>query len=141
MKELSILFAAFALFFLVSCGKYEDGPDFTLRSKKARIVGSWTLEKYMVDGVDLTSQVTAADLALSFKYDKDGSYTEVRFLSGQVASTKSGTWKLSLNKENLVVIYTSGTVVAYKILRLTNSELWLQETYGGDITETHFKAE
>ena len=94
-----------------------------------------------MDGVDLTSQVSAADLSLSFKYEKDGSYSEVTFLSGQVASTKSGTWKLSLNKENLVVIYTSGTVVAYKILRLTNSELWLQETYGGDITETHFKAE
>ena len=141
MKRSSLLFTAFTMLFLVSCGKYEDGPDFTLRSKTARIAGSWTLEKYMVDGVDLTSQVTEADLALSFKYDKDGAYSEVRFLSGQVASTKSGTWKLSLNKENLVVIYTSGTVVAYKILRLTNSELWLQETYGGDVTEIHLKAE
>jgi hypothetical protein len=129
------------MLFLVSCGKYEDGPDFTLRSKTARIAGSWTLEKYMVDGVDLTSQVTSADLALSLKYDKDGSYTEVRFLSGQVVSTKSGTWKFSLNKENLVVTLTSGTVTAYKILRLTNSELWLQETYGGDVTEIHLKAE
>ena len=141
MKRSSLLFTAFAMLLLASCGKYEDGPDFTLRSKKARIAGSWTLEKYTVDGVDLTSQVTSADLSLSFKYEKDGSYSEVTFLSGQVASTKSGTWKLSLNKENLVVIYTSGTVVAYKILRLTNSELWLQETYGGDITETHFRTE
>jgi hypothetical protein len=141
MKRSSLLFTAFAMLFLVSCGKYEDGPDFTLRSKTARIAGSWTLEKYMVDGVDLTSQVTSADLALSLKYDKDGSYTEVRFLSGQVVSTKSGTWKFSLNKENLVVTLTSGTVTAYKILRLTNSELWLQETYGGDVTETHFRAE
>jgi hypothetical protein len=141
MKRSSLLFTAFAVLFLVSCGKYEDGPDFTLRSKKARIAGSWTMEKYMVDGVDLTSQVTAADLALSFKYDKDGSYSEVRFLSGQVVSTKSGTWKLSLDKENLVVTLTSGTVTAYKILRLTNSELWLQETYGGNITETHFRTE
>jgi hypothetical protein len=141
MKRSSLLFTAFAMLFLVSCGKYEDGPDFTLRSKTARIAGSWTLEKYMVDGVDLTSQVTSADLALSLKYDKDGSYTEVRFLSGQVVSTKSGTWKFSLNKENLVVTLTSGTVTAYKILRLTNSELWLQETYGGDVSEIHFKAE
>jgi hypothetical protein len=141
MKRSSLLFTAFTMLFLVSCGKYEDGPDFTLRSKTARIAGSWTLEKYMVDGVDLTSQVTSADLALSLKYDKDGSYTEVRFLSGQVVSTKSGTWKFSLNKENLVVTLTSGTVTAYKILRLTNSELWLQETYGGDVTEIHLKAE
>jgi hypothetical protein len=95
----------------------------------------------MVDGVDLTSQVTAADLAISFKYDKDGSYSEVTYLSGQVASTNSGTWKFSLDKENLVVAYTNGTVYAQKILRLTNSELWLQETYGGDVTETHFRAE
>ena len=64
MKRSSLLFTAFAMLFLVSCGKYEDGPDFTLRSKTARIAGSWTLEKYMVDGVDLTSQVTSADLAL-----------------------------------------------------------------------------
>ncbi|MEN9943524.1 MAG: hypothetical protein RLZZ91_1525 [Bacteroidota bacterium] len=141
MKRSLLLFTAFAMLFLVSCGKYEDGPDFTLRSKTARIAGSWTLEKYMVDGVDLTSQVTAADLAISFKYDKDGSYSEVTYLSGQVASTNSGTWKFSLDKENLVVAYTNGTVYAQKILRLTNSELWLQETYGGDVTETHFRAE
>ena len=141
MKRSSLLFTAFAMLLLASCGKYEDGPDFTLRSKKARIAGSWTLEKYMVDGVDLTSQVSAADLAISFKYNEDGSYSEVTFISGQVVATNSGTWKLSLDKENLVVIYTNGTVYAQKILRLTNSELWLQETYGGDITETHFRAE
>lgn len=141
MKRTSLLFVAFALLFLASCGKYEDGPDFTLRSKKARIAGSWTLDKFIEDGVDLTSQVTAAELSLSCKYEKDGSYSEVRSVSGQVASTKSGTWKLSLNKENLVVTYSSGTVVAYKILRLTNSELWLQETYGGNVTESHFRTE
>lgn len=141
MKRTSLLFASFALLFLTSCGKYEDGPDFTLRSKKARIAGSWTLDKFIEDGVDLTSQVTASGYSISFDFTKDGSYSEAEYVSGQPVGTNSGTWKLSLNKENLVVTYLGGTVTAYTILRLTNSELWLQETYGGNITEIHLKAE
>jgi len=141
MKRSSLLFTAFAMLFLVSCGKYEDGPDFTLRSKTARIAGSWALDKFIEDGVDLTSQVTASGYSISFDFTKDGSYSEAEYVSGQLVGTNSGAWKLSLNKENLVVTLTNGTVTAYKILRLTNSELWLQETYGGDVTEINLKAE
>jgi uncharacterized lipoprotein YehR (DUF1307 family) len=43
MKKLSILFAAFAVVMLASCGKYEDGPGFSLRSKTSRLAGTWTL--------------------------------------------------------------------------------------------------
>ena len=53
MKKLSILFAAFSVLFLVSCGKYEDGPGFSLRSKEARLAGTWTFEKVTWDGIDV----------------------------------------------------------------------------------------
>ena len=39
---------------LASCGKYEEGPGFSLRSKTARLAGEWTIEKATVDGQDFT---------------------------------------------------------------------------------------
>jgi hypothetical protein len=35
MKKLSLLFAVAAMFVFAGCGKYEDGPGFSLRSKEA----------------------------------------------------------------------------------------------------------
>ena len=37
------------------CGKYEDGPSISLLTKKARVAGTWGVEKYMVNGVDQTA--------------------------------------------------------------------------------------
>lgn len=31
----------FLVISLTSCGKYEDGPDFSLRTKKQRLTGTW----------------------------------------------------------------------------------------------------
>ena len=44
----SILFLAAAAVTVLnfqSCGKYEDGPSFSLRTKKARLTGEWELVK------------------------------------------------------------------------------------------------
>ncbi len=58
MKKLSILFAAFAVVFLASCGKYEDGPGLSLRSKKARLTGTWVVESAIQGSTDITGDIT-----------------------------------------------------------------------------------
>jgi len=135
MKKLSILFAAFAVLFLVSCGKYEDGPGFSLRSKSSRIAGSWTVEKATSDGVDFTASLAG----LTFDFTKAGSYTETFVYLGQT-STDTGTWALTSNDEDLTITYTDGTIQSFKILRLTNSELWFSDTSSGTTDEFHLIA-
>ena len=135
MKKLSILFAAFAVLFLVSCGKYEEGPGISLRSKASRIDGSWKVEKYTEDGADLTSDYAS----LTFEFTKDGSFTISDTYLGQVFS-ETGSWELTSNDEDLTFTFSDGTTEAYKILRLTNSDFWISQTYSGITDVVHLKA-
>jgi hypothetical protein len=135
MKKLSILFAAFAVLFLVSCGKYEEGPSLSLRSKASRIDGSWKVEKYTEDGTDLTSDYAT----LTFEFTKDGSFTISDNYLGQVFS-ETGSWELTSNNEDLTFTFSDGTTDVYKILRLTNSDFWISQTYSGITDVIHLKA-
>ena len=51
-----------------SCGKYDDGPGFSLASKKSRLAGTWELEKWKSDG--LTQDLS--NLSLEIELEKDG---------------------------------------------------------------------
>ena len=52
MKYLSLL--SFAVIFVFSsCNKYSEGPNFSLLTKKARVVNDWTLDSYTKDGTEL----------------------------------------------------------------------------------------
>lgn len=133
MKKLSILFAAFAVLFLVSCGKYEEGPGISLRSKASRIDGSWKVEKYTEDGADFTSDYAS----LTFEFTKDGSYTVSDAYLGQL---ETGSWELTSNNEDFTFTFSDGTTEAYKILRLTNSDFWISQTYSGITDVIHLKA-
>jgi hypothetical protein len=143
MKKLSILFAAFAVVLLASCGKYEDGPGFSLRSKKARIQGDWTVESAVQAGVDITSDITFGG-TVDVTFDKDGvfKYTYDYTILGQpINGSVTGTWDFSDDKSAVVVTNGSGNSDSSKILRLTNKELWLEETdSNGSTYEVHYKA-
>lgn len=121
--------------FLASCGKYEDGPGFTLLTKKARITGEWDIKEY-VDGSD--GSVITDNNSDTYLAEKDGTLT----LKQGSLSTK-GTWAFASDKEKLtitipVVIFGTSysTPVTATITRLTNKELWLKDDDGsGDITK------
>jgi hypothetical protein len=139
MKKLSILFAAFAVMFLVSCGKYEDGPGFSLRSKAGRVAGSWTYDKAFINNVDVTSLFYSSDVISTLEFTKDGAYTETETYAGQT-DTDGGKWEFTNSDENIKITYNDGYVNEYKILRLTNTEMWWSETDGTDTYEVHLKA-
>ena len=48
----TLAMAAFLALSVQSCGKYEEGPGLSLRSKKARVAGTWKLSKSSTNGVD-----------------------------------------------------------------------------------------
>jgi len=145
MKKLSILFAAVAVVLLVSCGKYEDGPGFSLLSKKSRIVGEWSYVGIYIDGVEMTQP---SDLeGFSSTFEKNGSYQDVAVDAGNPIIT-IGTWEFANDKEDLKIVtqyidWNGGIAYhtyTYKILRLTNSELWYSITVNGSEYETRLKS-
>jgi hypothetical protein len=119
---------------LSSCGKYEDGPKISLASKKARIVNTWKLDKYIENGVDQP----LGGWSLEMDIKKDGSYTSTSSFGG-ASFSGTGTWEFSGDKESLITTYAgSSTANTAQITRLKSNELWTKETNGTDIDEYHY---
>lgn len=134
MKKItSILFAvvAMALVTFSSCGKYEEGPGFSLRTKKGRVVGEWVIEKTIFNGVETS---TGFD-GYTIEFKRDNTYTE-----SYMGMTDNGKWDFDSKKENLEYTDDAGNKSAEKILRLTNKEMWLVDEEGGGKYEIHYKA-
>ena len=116
----------------VSCGKYDDGPDFSLRSRKERIANTWRVEKAM-NGAD---DVTAAFDQYELKLEKEGDATLVaNYELGAITFEfeTNGTWDLMNDDEDLELDFENDDAdETYEILRLKEKELWLQEK-GGDL--------
>lgn len=99
-----------------SCGKYEEGPKFTLLTKKMRLVGDWDAKEFVYDSG--TTIADNSDDILTF--EKDGT---ARYSLGSFSF--SGTWEFTSDKEKIRTVY-SGSTGEVTILRLTNKELWLR---------------
>lgn len=139
MKKFSFILlaiASMALATLSSCGKYEEGPGFSLSSKKSRVVNTWVIEKYIANGQDVTSTTLAFIGEHSLIFNKDDSYDFTSSLGRE-----TGKWSFDSKKENLEFQET-GTTSKYfqKIIRLTSSEMWLLEDDGTDKYEVHYKS-
>jgi hypothetical protein len=116
-----------------SCGKYEDGPKFSLLSKKTRVAGDWEVKS-------VGSQVLGADYGLTMTFDKDGSM-KWTYTYGSYSESYVGSWDFSSDKENLVIT-VDGDIDTLEIKRLTNKEMWLDDDYtsvDGDIWKLEAK--
>lgn len=131
MKKFLLLVATVS-FMLGGCAKYEEGPGFSLRSKKARLTGEWQLVKYIENGQD--EPLDADDKDDVWKIEKDGKYE----LQDPGNSTETGTWTFNDSKESIT--FTSGGFsLVGKVLRLTNKELWMEFDFFGDKVEQHLE--
>jgi len=143
MKKIKLALVAMTLVMLWSCGKYEEGPAFSLRSKKSRIAGTWVYDKVLQDGVDVTAQSTSGN-TYELTMEKDGTYKTVfsyTFLGQTISGEDSGTWEFGDNETIDVKSTTSNTTTTSTITRLTNSEYWTKSTgSNGVVTEVHFKS-
>ena len=137
MKSLKLF--SFALLAVVvvlgtSCGKYEEGPGFSLMTKSARVAGVWKLEKYVSANGTVTN--AEADDNTTFEFTKDGSVI-ITYMDGGVSFTVNGTWEFTKDKEYIkttTTFFGQPSVEETKILRLTNKEFW---TVDEDGDETH----
>jgi hypothetical protein len=110
------------------CGKYEEGPSFSLRTKKGRLCRSWSIEKYVDHHGHETAPIGNEGV---FTYDRDGTLS---WSDGYVSVT--GSWEFDGTKENINTVLILS--IEEKILRLTSSEFWTEDSNGD---ETHYKAE
>ncbi len=139
MKKIIYALAILAGLQFASCGKYEEGPGFSLRSKTSRLAGEWTIEKITVDGEDFTA--FAAAFITSTEFTKDGDYI-VKGLDwdGTVTEDKLK-WEFSDDKTDVVITDVDGSKSNLEILRLTNGEFWAKEVdTDGSVTEVHYKS-
>lgn len=137
MKTTIKLFVLIALV-ATACGKYEDGPAFSLLSKKSRLSGEWVVEKVEYNGADSTAAyVNAVGANYVLEIEKDGVYRT------EGPAPDKGTWDLGEDKDDVRFLSdTEGsTEESYRILRLKKKELWMKQTQAnGDLIEIHYKA-
>lgn len=113
--------------------KYEEGPNLSLRSRKARVVGNWYYYEYIEDG-----KTTAADddeKELRWEFKKDGAFK----LQKSPSPADEGTWEFDDRKDSLIIRFNAGGRVAYKIIKLKNKEMWLKNKTFSSEVEWHFK--
>jgi hypothetical protein len=132
-------------FTLASCGKYEDGPALSIRSKKARVAGDWMIEKYLEDGVDKTSDYRAFIASETVTNEKDGTYTSSYTATstfGGATDTDNGTWEFISDKEQIKTLSSASGSEAdtMQILRLTNKEMWVKSVSGSPVIEIQYAA-
>jgi hypothetical protein len=122
----------------VSCGKYEEGPGFSLIPKESRLAGEWQSTKL----VDIEDDEDTTYTSLIYEFDSDNNWVQ---RSTQSSFSLNGTWEFSDDKKFLYTEYTfsfGGSSQTYidtsLILRLKNSELWLADQ-DREEREIHFE--
>lgn len=138
MKRVKLLFVALfvATIALTSCGKYEEGPSISLRSKTSRITGEWKMVKQMYNGTEVA--LSNEEKNWIFDIQKDG-----KFMMKTSYGNMDGTWEFSSDKEKLIIKQTilgQTTTQESTIMRLTNKELILEDVdEDGDKSRTEME--
>jgi len=126
-----------------SCRKYDDGPDISFRSKKNRLFGYWSMEKWIQNDVEQNAQLKVQH---KFGFAKDGTYyySFTDTLSGSTLDF-TGTWQFRHNKDQLVLgledPINGMEYQVWDIRRLTAKQLWLQTENPGNLVIWHLKAD
>lgn len=120
--------------------QYEDGPKMSLRSKKARAVNTWYIDKVYEEGIDRTDNYKSAYVDYSLEIKSDDNYT----LSYRPFSfgnyTEKGTWKFSDDKSKILFTpVNTSQANEFKILKLKNNEAWVSGIINNKQVEIHYK--
>lgn len=132
----------FGLIFLLLMGSciYEDGPRMSFRSKKARAVNIWYIDKVFEDGADKTENYKNAFVNYRLELKQDDNY-DLSYRPYNVGTyNEKGTWKFSSDKSEIILTPVNTTQEnKFKLLRLKHSEMWVQEVSNGKTIEYQLK--
>jgi len=136
-----VLFGILAGLLFSSCGKYDEGPNFSLRSKKSRLVNVWVFDKVIQDGEDVTEMIKEINPNYSIDIRKDNTFIITQYDEdlGQMVEDK-GKWEFSKDKEEVEFSDdATGQISTEEILRLTNNEFWAELDLGFTKLEFRYK--
>ena len=141
-KIISGLFLGSIVLFFASCGKYEDGPSISLRSRTERLCHTWVIEKVLVNSTVLTSDQIAMDEGKNVEMTlaKNGTLIMSSVDSTGQTVAMTGKWAFQ-NSDKEVKISIDGETAfdTDVILKLTNTEFWFWHMDGTDKMEMHWK--
>lgn len=115
-----------------SCRKYEEGPNISLRTKRARVTNNWKLESALVNGVERS-------LDPFYAKQKHYMYSDGKYLVTIInpvtleARNLQGTWKLFDDDKRIALttrdeITLKDSTNEYNILKLFNKQFWIRKT-------------
>jgi hypothetical protein len=139
LKNITLFVAAAAI--MTACSKYEEGPKFSLRTKKARITNEWVVEEVTYTQGGTTADITSDYKELAGDYvleiEKDGVYrTEGNY-------PDKGTWDMGEDGDDLYLQSDepNSDEESFRITRLKSKELWMKQTQeNGDVVYFKFKS-
>ncbi len=156
-KPTTKLFLAASVLILLnfsSCTKYEDGPQWSFKSAKARLVGDW--EVVRVNGEDnalLPQWSDLDDFDIEMEFEEDGdfemkvegtyTYTWYNYYNGEtyewtweIDIQQQGEWEFEDGKQTIEIDinqggwYGSSVSEEMEIKRLSEDELWFEDENG-----------
>lgn len=154
-KNKLFIIGVFAILLFTTCKKYEEGPCISLYSKVHRVVGTWTVESFFINGVDSTNYLQQQPLFGTYSFSKESSGSSstsfVYNSNGNKGSdtsryyTAEGKWSFKANKNNLFIEVNfnspankhfnigpfGSTTCEWEIKRLKEKEMWLYALYNG----------
>ncbi|PCJ89978.1 MAG: hypothetical protein COA57_00050 [Flavobacteriales bacterium] len=141
--------------FLPACKKYPEGG--TKWNRKGKIAGaSWTIQSYTVDGADSLGYLNDSIFNCSeYHYifsDDEGDFLIVQTSNTECINVAGGEYTLStgnwgFDSKDIINIATQsidslgGKLIfpgQWSILKLTNSDLWLEKNMNNKLYEIHF---
>lgn len=118
---------AMILFMTSGCKKYEDGPAVSLTPRSERVANTWTFSYAEEDGENVSDQYDQYELFLNSDGDAQLNAKYTAF-GTTYETTTDGTWMFQNNDENIVFDFEDDSQDnEFRILRLTNDELWLED--------------
>ncbi len=111
-----------AALLLESCGKYEDGPGISLRSRTNRITGIWSMSNAEVGDQNITSFYSTFDISIR----DDNTYSQTTALLVGGLDNREGVWSFTDDDKIFRVEYDNAVTLLFTIRRLTNSEFWVE---------------
>lgn len=139
---IKITFLLSYILFITACKKYEDGPAFSLITKKARLSNIWKVDTYYLNGKDKTTQYRGLVTREKLIIFQSGEFEYTEVSSWLWATPQyTGKWKLVNNKEYLEMTPDNSIIPikTCRILRLKNKQLWLEERVSADsLVEYHY---
>ncbi len=125
-KILVIAFIAISMALTFSaCTTYEEGPAFSLLKPEVRLKGTWDQTSIYIDN-ELREE---NDFGIEFTFNSDGTGSYVASFSVFGTNESDMVWKL--NDDKTIILFKNADADESaewdeaRILRLTNSEMWL----------------